>query len=258
MSISKRGQRIADLADWGKRAGPKKKDHWRAGRSAMEAARAWLDARSPSLPCEIADLLASCAAFGPVLEWCGEPEARLRFDEYRGEPRNSDLVISARDVHGSFLLAVEAKADEPFAGTVGGTFAAAMGRRLKNPNSKGVARVERLASALFGAHAGDVPALGLLRYQLLTATAGALSEAGRRQQKRAVLLVHEFVTDQTKESKHARNARDLNSFVRCLSHGTVKEVVPGQIVGPFHVVGSESVPADVDLYVGKAVRRLRR
>ena len=179
MTISKNGQPIIDLDDWGKRAGPKSTDHWREERSAMEAARSWLAVASPALPAEVAAVLASHAAFGSVDKWEGEPEAKLLFDDFPGEPRNADLVVYARDQFGEFVLAVEAKADESFGETVAEALAAAVDRKLENPRSNGVARVEQLAAALLGPRLKGESALGKLRYQLLTATAGAL-RAGER------------------------------------------------------------------------------
>lgn len=64
---------------------------------------------------------------------------------------------------------------------------------------------------------------------------------------RALVLVEEFVTDQTDDRKHAANAIDLNAFVELLGGG---EVSSGRIQGPFHF-------DDVSLYVGKVVHHLR-
>ena len=46
-----------------------------------------------------------------------------------------------------------------------------------------------------------------------------------------MLLIHEFVTDQTTDSRHAANARDLNAFVARL--GGPEAVSAGAIAGPF-------------------------
>jgi hypothetical protein len=107
MSIMKYGARLRDLDDWRAKAGPKSKAHWAVNRSAMEAARAWLAVESSSFPAEVAQVLTSHAAFGPVADWSGEPEVRLPFDLLPGEPRNSDLVIHAEDKYGLFVLATK-------------------------------------------------------------------------------------------------------------------------------------------------------
>jgi hypothetical protein len=43
MRIEKSGQRIQSLEDWRRLAPPKTDEHWVEGRSALEAARAWLE-----------------------------------------------------------------------------------------------------------------------------------------------------------------------------------------------------------------------
>lgn len=256
MTIAKDGQPIFDLSDWSKRASPKSSDQWREDRSAMEAARSWL-AASPELPAEISALLASHSAFGIVNQWEAEPEARLSFDDFPGEPRNTDLAVYARDQFGDFVLAVEAKADEPFGETLADTLATAVDRKIENPRSNGVARVEHLAVALLGPRLKGEPALGKLRYQLLTATAGALRAGETRGATRVVLLVQEFWTRLTTDAKHAANAGDLNRFVSRLSHGNVSVVEPGVLYGPFAVPGAPLFTAPPSLFIGKAQSNLR-
>jgi hypothetical protein len=43
---------------------------------------------------------------------------KLPFDGFAGEPRNTDALVVAQDGFGSYVIAVEAKADEPFSATV--------------------------------------------------------------------------------------------------------------------------------------------
>jgi hypothetical protein len=257
MTIAKDGQPIIDLNDWCRRAGPKRNDQWREDRSAMEAARSWLAVISPALPREVAAVLATHMAFGIVNQWDAEPEARLPFDSFPGEPRNADLAVYARDQFGEFVLAVEAKADETFGESIADTLAAALDRKLENPRSNGVARVEQLALALFGPRRKGEPALGELRYQLLTATAGALRAGETRGATRVVLLVQEFWTRLTADAKHAANAVDFNRFVSRLSHGTVLAVEAGVLYGPFVVPGAPLFTAPPSLFIGKARINLR-
>lgn len=256
MAIAKNGKEILSLEDWETRAGPKSPGHWKDGRSAKEAARAWI-AAAGSLPAEVNAVLLTHQAFSRISNWDAEPEARLQFDSFAGEPRNSDLVIYANDVHGPFVIAVEAKADESFGEPVARALAAAVERRLKNPRSNGVARIEQLAAALLGPRVGREPQLGDLRYQLLTATAGALCAAERIGAKRAVVLVHEFITAATSDDMHFSNAADLTLFVRRISHNAVLAVDPGHLYGPFVVPGEPLLSAGVQLFVAKAMRNLR-
>src|SRR4051812_15458184 len=130
MPIVKNKQEIHSLSDWNRLARPKRPEHWVHGRSAMELARAWLD--DADLPGEVRAAIERHGDFGPVRAWSAEPEARLRFDKFAGEPRNTDLLIDAKDMHGRYLIAVEGKADEPFGETVGDALAAALERRIAN------------------------------------------------------------------------------------------------------------------------------
>ncbi|MEF8724306.1 MULTISPECIES: hypothetical protein [Candidatus Accumulibacter] len=252
MPIAKRGHVIASLTDWETYGNPKASYHWIDGRSAKEVARAWLVGGGTALPPEVASCLAAHSRFGAVLSWEAEPEAKLRFDNFPGEPRNSDLAVYVTDAIGPYLLAVEAKADEPYGDTVSKTLADALERRLENPRSNGVARVEQLARSLFSPRVKGEPRLGDLRYQLLTACAGAVSEARRKGYSRAVMLVHEFVTSETQPGNHKRNSSDLSAFVYRLSGGGTTEVADDRLVGPFIVPGA----AEVELFIGKVVRRL--
>jgi hypothetical protein len=85
------------------------------------------------MPPEVWAALATHPNFGPVLSWEAEPEARLRFDSFAGEPRNSDLVVHAEDASGPYVLAIEAKADETYG------------------NQRRIARIERILPKFQGA-----------------------------------------------------------------------------------------------------------
>lgn len=226
-------------------------------RSAKEAAKAWLEGKGVCLPTEVESALANHGAFGVVEAWRGEPEAKLRFDKFAGEPRNSDLVVYAQDSHGPYLIAVEAKADEPFGETIEKTYAAALARYQKNVRSNGITRIEQLIMALFGIGKIDALPLNSIRYQLLTACAGALCEAARQGHSRALMLVQEFVTDKTSDDKHRRNSDDLDAFLTCLSQGSVAKIRSGEICGPLIVPGTPLLPFPVPLYIGKVSRVLR-
>lgn len=252
MSIFKVGRFISTLEEWEKYAPPKSPHHWVDGRSAKEVARVWLAGRA-TLPSEVSTALAAHSAFGDVLSWKAEPEARLRFDSFPGEPRNSDLLVDVSDAAGSYVLAVEAKADEPYGETVSQAVANGLERRIENPRSNAITRVEELVRSLLPLRSKGLPHVGSLRYQLLTACAGALAEAKRKRSSRAVVLVHEFVTDETNDENHARNAMDLAAFVRRLSSGEVDNVQPGRMYGPYSTPGTP----EVGLFLIKVVRQLR-
>ncbi len=250
--ISKRGRPISTLEEWFELAPPKVVEQWREGRSAMELARTWL-AGGTALPSEVAAALASRPSFGEVLAWEAEPEAKLPFGDFPGEPRNTDLLVLATDASGPYVLAVEAKADEPYGDTVEKTLAGAHRRRRENSRSNGVKRVESLVYLLPASPDASLPRTGDLRYQLLAACAGAVAEAKRQGVTRAVMLVHEFVSRETKPEKHARNATDLAAFISRLSGARLDTVVDGQLYGPFGLPIAEGVR----LFIGKVVRVLR-
>ena len=257
MAISKGGIALTSLEAWQTHAGPKSSDQWVNDRSAKEVARAWLETGGMNLPEEVSSALVNHEAFGPVQTWQAEPEAKLRFDNFAGEPRNSDLVVHAQGPHGPFLMTVEAKADESFGETVAETLAAAVDRYLVNNRSNGITRIKQLAEALLGPRQKGDPPLKDIRYQLLTACAGTLCEAQRRGYSRALMLIQEFVTVKTSDNMHTRNADDLNTFVKRLSHGSVTAIRSGGIYGPFLVPGAPLVSAKVPLFVGKVTRNLR-
>jgi hypothetical protein len=251
--ISKQEVLITSVEDWRRLAPPKSPSHWVDGRSAKEMALAWLEGGGRKMPAEVQTLLESHKDFGAVLQWDAEPEAKLRFDSHTGEPRNSDLVARVRDRHGTYVLAVEGKADESFGETLEAAFLDSLERRLMNPRSKGLDRLQALATGLLRQRQKGQPPATALRYQLLTATAGALAEAKRLDCDRAIMLVHEFITDATRDQKHDRNAHDLNAFVARLD-AAGGAPIGSQLLGPFDTV----LFPGVRLYVGKAIRRRRR
>lgn len=255
--FSKDRKPLLSLEDWERFAGPKSAWQWVDGRSAKEAARAWLaGGGDDGLPPEVSAVLRAHPRFGQLLDWTAEPEARLRFDRFPGEPRNSDLVVHAKDHFGPYLLAIEAKADEPYGDTLEKTLQAAMARRLANPRSKGLARIEQLFQRFFHASMDALPGLVGLRYQLLTACAGAIVEAEHRGYGRAVMLVHEFITDKTRDEHHVRNAQDLLAFVNAVAREKADFLVPATLYGPFSFP-SVDVGGSTELFIGKVSRDLR-
>ena len=153
-------------------------------------------------------------------EWDAEPEAKLCFDT--------------------------------FPETVADALAAAVERHVENDKSNGVIRIQQLVVAILGPRKKPETSLKRIRYQLLTASAGVLCETERRGFERAVLFVHEFVTNATKDKKHVANAKDLDQFVSRLSHGEVRSVKGEHLYGPFHVPGRPILSSKVNLFIGKA------
>ena len=257
--MSKGAKPICSLETWRRLAGPKKPmEHWKDGRSAKESARAWLECTPACVPAEIDQALRAHPDFGTILPgWAAEPEARVSFDSFGGEPSNLDVLLTAEDEEGQLVIAVEAKADEPFGKTIEKTLYQARKRKAENPGSRGVARLEQLAVAILGVPGDRLPEVGKLRYQLLTASAAALAEAERQSARRAVVIIHEFVTGRTSDHRHLDNAKDLNAFVHKLSDGVVTTLAEGTVRGPFELPGHPLIHSPIRFYIGKAVRNLR-
>lgn len=157
--------------DWRARlADPER--HWRAGFSAMAAARAW----EAGFPPEVAAL-------------CGEAaELQLAVVEHevpmpgRGKPSQCDVFALVHAGGRDMAIAVEAKVSEPFGPTV---------REWLGP-APSANRQERLAGlrALM-----DLPDTEGLRYQLLHRTAAAVLEARRFRRPVAAMIVQSFSPD---------------------------------------------------------------
>jgi hypothetical protein len=245
--------RLTDLDGWRLHAGPKDPSRqWKDYFSAKETARAWI-AALPLLPPEVVTVLATHAAFGTVESWTAEPEAQLRFDSFGGA-RNSDLLVRAHDTHGALHIAVEAKAREAFGETIGAALTAAE-RRLKTISaSKGVARVRALCRTYLDAEPTDDDVKDL-RYQLLTATAGAVQQALREEVNRTVLLIHEFVRDGSGSAAHTKNMRDLETFIARLTRGSSVALPAGRLV-EITLPDAVLVQRPLRLFVGKVTRIL--
>ena len=79
--------------DW---LAPREREQWKDGRSAKESARAWLEHTPACVPSEITQALRAHRDFGRILpDWEAEPEARVPFDSFGGEPSNLDVLITA-------------------------------------------------------------------------------------------------------------------------------------------------------------------
>ena len=138
-----------------------------------------------------------------------------------GHTSNSKVVVT-----------IEAKADEPFGATIAQTLADALERGIHNARSRGVRRVEDLVRGLLPSRTKGLPHVGVLRYQLLTAVAGTLAYAAMEEASLAVLIIHEFVTDKTRDKRHAKNAEDYNRFLHRFTGKAISSDAAHGLVGP--------------------------
>ena len=253
MRISKNDEIIRSIDDWFRLAPPKGKEkQWVDGRSAKEIARAWFpQAGEPVVPPELLAALASCDDIGQVEFHEGWPERTVALDDYKGETRNADLLLTGVGSCGALIVSVEAKADEELGPTLDKQLAQAT-----SPNSRIPDRLDNLCHALFARPYDAEPRLDHLRYQLLTGSVGALMAAAEHQCQTAVFLVYEFVGAATDDEKLRRNEADINTFIAVLSVGAYVELKSGQVLGPFRPRGG-GVARGLGLYVGRAVREIR-
>ena len=257
MRIVKNGQPIQSVDDWFRYAPPKGgADQWCDGRSAKEFARAWFESGDLSIPHEFLRILSSHPDTQSADLESGEPEARISFDRRVGEVRNADLAIRATAKNAPLAITVEAKADEPFDQLVSDTLADALERILERGRGGGIDRVRDLATSLLPPLQRGLPALRLLRYQLMTAIAGTLAWAQQLEAPRAVLIIHEFQTNRTSIRNLDRNAQDLEQFITRLTAGKVVRVPAGILVGPLRVPGDPLFASPAELYLGKIIRRV--
>jgi hypothetical protein len=180
-----------------------------------------------------------------------EPRANLAISRPR-EPRNADVAAVAEYPAGRIAFSIAAKADEPFDRPVRDVLAAADARLAAGERTNSRLRAEQLLRALVPA---DAPS-DELRYQLLTAAAGAIAFAIEQQASRAVLVVHEFHSGATRGDRTAANQQALDHFVNAVSGGRYASLYPGQLVGPIRVAGVPLFEQAVPLFIGKAVRQL--
>jgi hypothetical protein len=143
-------------------------------------------------------------------------EAQSSVDEFSGR-RDHDLVARGELPTGEcVVICVEAKAGESFGAAVKHQAAAAARAKLAaEKDSRTSNAPERLQGLLarFVNYPTSEPRVQTMRYQLLTALAGTLSEAEECGAAHAVLMVHEFLTDQRPDAEIVRDHdRELHNL----------------------------------------------
>jgi hypothetical protein len=220
--VNRDGLEIASLQAWGELGGPAAEHHWKENRSAYELARAWIEGDAVE---GVTKLLALRPELSGLQLQEGVAEKKTRFDEIPRGPRNHDLLVRATSDTGPVIIGVEGKADEPFDLPLPRWREEALKR---SPDSGAPRRLDSLTTLFFGTTIDDDqerPRLADLGYQLFSGLAGTLADAKEADAKRAVFLVHEFVTSETEDDKHRSNASALDDFVARLGCD------PGERVG---------------------------
>lgn len=218
----------------------------------MELARAWFPQEGlPQIPSELYAILSSHPDTIGTVIYEGLPEHKVPLDSFRGETRNTDLVLLGHTDQKTIVISIEAKADEPFDQTVAKRLSKVHGTRSNIPK-----RIDLLCQSLFGETVTKFPPLEKLRYQLLTGVAGALIEAENQRAGVALFVVHEFLSKDVKQEKVQKNLKDFVKFIQLLPGCSKVEIGQEQLIGPVHVPGGEFVPSDIPLYVGKVSREI--
>lgn len=251
------GRPILDWQDW---EAPKEDYQWKAGRSAMELARAWFTSPAPIVPKELRDLLASHSLTMGVRIEEGYPELMTPLPE-RGEGRNHDLVLRGKSGGTRTTICVEAKVDEPFGDqSVEDYWTVARKKRERADlrPTRAPERIEALLRLVFGVGASpDRAPWGNLRYQLLSAIAGTVLQAVHDESFFAIFVVHEFHTLEMNQELAERNRSDYEHAVRTLIGNFNLEVEAGRLYGPIRIHPEPIGKKDVELFIGKCIGRWR-
>ena len=183
---------ISSVPEWFDAWSPKgKQSHWRDGKSAKELAKQWFPATGgPVMPPAFETLLRSHPLPADLQITEAEGEKEVPLDDFKGETRNSDLVLNGFASEVRVVIHVEAKADEPFGAkgrSVAEAHAAATSPRSKIPD-----RISNINELLFGSREIG-SAVGALNYQLFYSAAGALIDAEKAGASVAVFVVHELL-----------------------------------------------------------------
>ena len=185
-------------------------------------------------------------------------EQQATVDRYPGGRRNHDLVVRGCLPQGQrVVVCVEAKAGEDLGATVKDQRKVAR-KAVEKAQAKGkTSNAEKRLHALlerFVPEGTEPRIVEGLRYQLLTALAGTLSEARKQNCEIAVLMVHDFRTNERPTDMRTKHDEELRAF---------REVVFGAHVsdGASHPrcwhLGPFCDTPDVDLYLVWAFTDLR-
>lgn len=239
------------MVDWFKFAPPKEGEkHWCDGRSAKELAKAWLRTGEPNVPEGLEALFESHTLTRELVIKKAIPERQTKLDDFRGETRNSDLILIGTAEGIRMVVGIEAKADESFGPIIQDYL-----KKKTSTKSKVPERIDLLLRSIFARSSDE--RLAQLRYQLLHGLAGTLIEAKQQKASLAAFFVHEFISQETNPEKVQQNKADFERFVRTFP-GLERTQIPSRILlGPIRVLGGQFVPDDIPVLIGKVTSNLQ-
>ena len=214
--------------------------HWKAGRSAHALSALWY--RQNALPQSVKSALVTRVEFesAKLIDAFLERVVDLRTP---GRPSQTDLLAVISLVDKLAIMAVEAKAGEPFGSHVSEWNDGGSGKRLR---LSALCRTLNIAEELAGP----------LRYQLLHRAASAIYEAQRYKTDVAIMLIESFAPDD-------KSFVDFAAFLHAIGeHG---EVSRSRMFGPFDCEGVafyagwiDEDPESVDRDQSRCLQELRR
>jgi len=234
---------IISLNDWLSKCPPQGgKRHWVDGRSSKDTALYWLQ----GTPKEFTDILKK---FNLTFELCS-PELVTKIDRYQGNSRNHDLLILAKNSNSErVVISIESKVDESFGNTIGSKLRVIEKLKQKGTPTNVDKRIEILKRAIFPNVYQDI--FESIRYQLLTAIAGTLSEAKKQEAKKAIFIVQNLPTSAVPSKKHLNNQLDFDYFIKVLTNGNHHSISDNELLGPFLFTGNDFIPNNIELWIGK-------
>lgn len=221
-------KKLTNVEDWRGLAGANK---WVPSRSAYELAQCWHQSRG--LPEPIKNVLNSSGhdlLSGLSVDLC-LVEKPVFLDSQIG-PSMTDLMAYGRNAKGdAVILAVEGKADEPFASRVSTWLLGDTSdpSAPAEPRPTRLRRLKFLSKHLSLAISPDSP----LRYQLLHRTVSAVLEAQLHGAAAAIVLIHVFGQDTS------NNHSDFSEFIRQLGG---REATKGAVLGPYALGEQGNLP----------------
>lgn len=208
-----KGKEINNLNDWKNFIfnEPKKKKHWKRGRSAYSIADFMMNKNGEKVITDlVSDLLKEKVTLKKAI-----PEKEVRFDDY-GHGREHDLAIWGETAKGEkIFIGLEAKVDESFNEKVSEVYLKSKSKSINGTPTNTYKRIEALIKKNFKE---ATPEIFELRYQLLYSTVGTLKVPAAI----SILLIIVFKTKDYDALKGIDNYKDYIQFIKATKAKEIK------------------------------------